>query len=229
MTPIAAFFDFDRTLVDADSQRTEALSLAGNPPVPIYPLRLLKAAAAGPLHKRALISHDQYNRIYLSTYKGIPLSFLSRLGQTLYRKKLKPLLFPEMAQVIQTHREQGHLIILVSATSRHLLEPYVRDLKPDAWAATKIATDPAGVCTGNPLGEICLGPEKARIVERLARKMEIDLSRSHAYSDHHADLEFLETVGRPVAVNPTPMLAGIAAQRNWAVKRPHCQAKAFEF
>lgn len=218
MRRTAAFFDFDRTLIAADSQRMEALSLLRHHcPGPLYPFRLLKVALAEPLYKRKLMDHDRFNRIYLASYKGIPMSRLQAHARQLYEKRLSPLLFPEMMTCMAAHRKQGHLVIVVSATSGHLLAPFVDDHAPDAWLATPIETDGNDQCTGRPAANVCVGGEKARAIGQLARTMGIDLAASHAYSDHHADLAFLEAVGHPTAVNPTADLKATALARGWAI------------
>jgi len=220
MTRTAAFFDFDRTLIAADSQREEALSLVRNHrPSLLYPFRLLKVVAAEPFYKKNIIDHHRYNRLYLTSYKGVPLARLRAHAKHLYQTRLKPLLFQEMLALMDAHRNQGHLIIVVSATSSHLIEPFIEDCAPDAWVATPIESNGNGICTGRPDGNVCVGREKERAMERIAKSLHINLASSHAYSDHHADLEFLEAVGHPTVVNPTSVLSEIANERGWPVKR----------
>lgn len=57
------------------------------------------------------------------------------------------------------------------------------------------------------------------MVRGFAREMEIDLDHSFAYSDHHADIPLLESVGHPVAINPTKQLAACANERGWPLYR----------
>ena len=212
----AAVFDFDRTLIATESQREEALFiLRHHCPGPLYPFRLLRVVAAEPFYKRNRISDDRYIRTYLTSYKGIPIDRLKAHAEGLYRTRIAPLLFPEMVALMAAHREKGHLIIILSATSSHLIAPFLQEHPAHAWAATEIATNENGICTGKPSGPVCVGVEKARALRRLARSMEIDLEASHAYSDHHADLEFLEAVGHPTVVNPTRKLGQIALERGW--------------
>ncbi len=215
----AAFFDFDGTLIDAESQREEALSLLKHHcPSLLYPFRLLTVLAAEPFYKRGRIAPDRYNRIYLSSYRGIPLRQLQHHARTLYNESIGPRLFPEMITLMEAHRRRGHLIIIVSATSTHLLAPFLEAHPPDGWMATPIKTDAQGICTGQPDGTVCIGHEKARAIKRLARALNISLEKSHAYSDHHADMAFLEAVGHPSVINPTPVLKKIAQRRGWKIK-----------
>ena len=75
-----------------------------------------------------------------------------------------------------------------------------------------------GLYTGR-LARRLLGAEKAVGLAELADAESIDLGGSTAYSDSHADLAFLESVGTPVAVNPDRELRRIAESRGWAVRR----------
>lgn len=60
-------------------------------------------------------------------------------------------------------------------------------------------------------GQICIGAEKERVLQRLVTEHNIDVEKSYAYSDHHHDWEFLDAVvGNPKVVNPTKELKEIA-------------------
>ena len=176
----AAFFDFDRTLIRADSQREEALALLGRPPSLFYPLRLIPVALAEPFYKRHLMSHDQFNAFYLYSYKGMALANLKRHALTLYQKRLRPKLMDATLQKIEAHRKKGDKIVILSATSRHLIEPFIDEIKPDGWAATDIETDVRGICTGRAMGRICVHHEKARAMKLLARKLHVSCEASVA-------------------------------------------------
>jgi putative phosphoserine phosphatase/1-acylglycerol-3-phosphate O-acyltransferase len=63
------------------------------------------------------------------------------------------------------------------------------------------------------------GLAKARAVWRYAEDHGVDLSRSYAYGDQNADLPMLDTVGHPVAVNPSARLARIARENGWETVR----------
>jgi phosphoserine phosphatase len=53
----------------------------------------------------------------------------------------------------------------------------------------------------------------------VARRHDVDLASSWAYSDSLTDLPMLEAVGHPVAVNPDAGLARTAGERGWPVER----------
>ena len=212
-----AFFDFDRTLLAADSQREEALSLLKSPPGIAFLFRLLRVALAEPFYKRDLLSYGAYYRLYLSVYKGVSLNHLKAHGQRLYHKNLKPRLLRPMMDRLCDHRQRGDGIVIVSATSEHLIAPFIGEIKPDAWKATAIEVNKKGLCTGRPHGEICVGQAKANALLTIANQMGVAPHNTVAYSDHHADLEFLKAAGNAYAVNPTTVLKGIAMEKGWKI------------
>jgi hypothetical protein len=56
-------------------------------------------------------------------------------------------------------------------------------------------------------------------MREVARRQDIDLDASYAYSDSATDIPMLEVVGHPVAVNPDRELARVAKDRGWDVRQ----------
>jgi len=61
------------------------------------------------------------------------------------------------------------------------------------------------------------GEAKARAVRQIAAEKGFDLAQCYAYGDREGDRWMLETVGRPVAVNPSRGLETLARRKSWAV------------
>ncbi|CAB9504052.1 Putative hydrolase [Seminavis robusta] len=216
----AAFFDFDKTLVAKDSQLLEGqdVLLARHLTNPCVIAGLLGCFMLEPIVNRGWANADLLGRMYLSSYRGIRHTSLIESARWLYHKRIKLMVYREMIEILNDHRRKGHMIIIVSATSEHLLKPFAEDFNVDAWLATSIQCDQHGICTGRPAGSILCGVEKAKAIQELAEECSIDLSSSWAYSDHHEDLAFLQSVGNPVAINPTPKLQQIAQEEQWEMK-----------
>ena len=212
----AAFFDLDGTLIRKDSQTLEAVHLLKQGPwSPGYVWGLIVSLAVGYTN----LSMTRKNELYLHTCRGRSKKFLKRQGEILFERAVRPSLVPAVVERLEAHRSQGDLIVLVSATTTHLLEPIRRALKPDVSCCTRLQYDDSGICLGKPRGPICADREKVTQVKALAARLDLDLTASSAYSDHESDIPFLESVGRPVAVNPTPALARHAQALNWPVIR----------
>ena len=216
----AAFFDLDRTLIAGDSQAMELGHILNHEkPSPFFYLKLAGPLFTGILAHLALVSQEFHTLSYMKTYRGQSPQALQERGELLFRQTLCHLFIPQALDLITAHRHDGHMIILVSATPAHIFGPVVNHLKPDDHACTRLDFNGDGRCTGKPHGALCIGSAKAEQVRRLASEYHLDLSSSYAYSDHHADLPFLESVGHPAAINPTRHLSRIALKRNWPVHR----------
>ena len=88
----------------------------------------------------------------------------------------------------------------------------------DHVLATRYGRD-EGRYTGGIEGEFVWSTGKLAAVRRWAGEANVDLSRSHAYSDSVFDLPLLGAVGRPHAVNPDRRLHAVARLRRWPVER----------
>jgi HAD superfamily hydrolase (TIGR01490 family) len=211
----AAFFDFDNTLIRGDSQGQEIRFLLSQGWISAFLAVLLETSMH--LQARGIISADQLNRLYTYAYKNRTDRDLRRLGETLYQQRIKPRLIPEVKDLLDVHRRVGHRIVIVSASMKHMLQPAAQALKADHLICSRIQWGKDGRATGRPAGPTCIGVQKRRRAEELARRRKIDLSLSWFYSDHHDDLPLLEVVGHPVAVRPTPKLEGAAINKGWRI------------
>ncbi|AOS61129.1 HAD-superfamily subfamily IB hydrolase [Actinoalloteichus hymeniacidonis] len=124
-----------------------------------------------------------------------------------------PLVYKEATQLIANHRDQGHEVVLVSASGEEVVEPIARMLDVSIFAGTRMAIAD-GLYTGE-LDFYCHGEQKAAALTALAERNGYRLEDSHAYSDSINDLPFLEAVGHPTAVNPDRALRKEIVQRGW--------------
>ena len=218
--PSAAFFDIDGTLIKGDSQFLECLYIMKNETPPLgYYLKLTVPVFTGILAGLGLMSQEAHNCSYVWTYRGQSRQRLEERGQQLFKHKLRDAFFPQARDLIENHRLKGHKIVLVSATPFHLLAPFADDVVPDALMCTELAFDMHQRCMGYPVGNICMGSAKAKLIQTFAGDHRINLKDCYAYADHHADLPFLEATGHPHAMNPTLRLLKIARERKWPVIR----------
>ena len=100
------------------------------------------------------------------------------------------------------HRQQGHTVVLVSASYEVYLDVLGRSLGVDAVLATRVASDGA-TYTGALAGDNCRGAEKLRrLDEWLAAREDVKGGRRGvvlwAYGDSAGDRELLEAADHPV-------------------------------
>jgi HAD superfamily hydrolase (TIGR01490 family) len=214
-TNIAAFFDFDKTLVEVESARMGAKWLWDKRIIPLgYMIRLI---AANLLYKRDLFSEERMGLIALSFYRNKRLSDFQKYAEEFYLEYLKPNLAPRILARLHVHRNRGHVLVLISGSLRYYLEPVVKDLGFHHLLCTDLEVGADGLLTGNPKGPLCIDANKRRLASDLAEKAGLDLQRSYAYGNHQADIPMLELVGFPHVVEPTVPLQEVANKRSWPI------------
>ncbi len=113
---------------------------------------------------------------------------------------------------------------LCSASPVELVAPIADVLNMSGGAlATVAVTDEAGRYTGELDGPFCHGDGLVEVMEAEAARVGFDLDGCSGFGHAAADTAMLELVGVPVAVDPEPELAHIAAERGWEtieVSRP---------
>jgi HAD superfamily hydrolase (TIGR01490 family) len=216
LSPSAAFFDLDRTVI----RRSSVLALAGSfrrvglisrldlaKSVFWQALFVLRGASA----ERVRSAAEDGMRIL----DGFSVEDMRRLVGDAMEPVLRPLVYDEPLHLVRRHRGQGERVYIVSATLQEIVEHIADDLGFDgAIGSTCEIVD--GVYTGRTL-RAAHGRGKASAVRELAAAEGIDLAASTAYSDSYTDVPFLETVGHPVAANPDRKLRRIARHRGWPV------------
>ena len=208
----AAIFDVDRTLVVPTSMEMvfvpflirrgylRAPDLARY--VLLYLARGLNGDASASQNKAHLQGKDPYE--------------LERLAAECFQSKILPRISPEGRRRLNDHRQQGHLVVLITGTLEPLAAQIQRELGADLALSARLEVK-NGALSGELEGQRPYGPEKARLVRQLARTHGIDLANSYAYGDHHSDYELLDAVGHPNAVNPDSGLRRRATQRGWPI------------
>jgi len=129
---------------------------------------------------------------------------------------IEPLIYAEALEVMESHRQAGDRIYIVSAAPEEIVTPLAELLGVDGSLASRANLDEHNRYTGT-MEFYCYGPNKAIAIKELAERTGIDLARSSAYSDSATDIPMLEIVGHPYAVNPDKQLALEAGERGWEI------------
>jgi HAD superfamily hydrolase (TIGR01490 family) len=143
------------------------------------------------------------------------MATLRRFREQFIRERMAPLMLPAARKLIQD--QKGHLVAIITATNRFLVEPIAAGFGVEHLMATEpeIRDDRF---TGDIVAEPCMREGKiahlSRWLAARGRKME-DFAESWFYSDSINDLPLLERVTHPVAVDAGAQLADIAKRRGW--------------
>jgi putative phosphoserine phosphatase/1-acylglycerol-3-phosphate O-acyltransferase len=108
--------------------------------------------------------------------------------------------------------------VIASSALPFQVEPLARELGVDRVLCTRLRVS-NGACTGEIDGRMLWGRAKADAVRDLAAHEGVDLTQSFGYANGAEDVDFLEAVGHPVAVNPAQYLRDTATRRGWPIQR----------
>jgi HAD superfamily hydrolase (TIGR01490 family) len=212
----AAFFDFDGTLIDGYSAMAMMQHRAQRRE--LSPLEVAKLMMVGLEASVGRADFERFMRVGVEAFRGRQADDLDEMGERLMRAVLGGCLYPEGWELVAAHRRRGHTVVIATSALPFQVAPLARELGIEHVLCTRLG-EKDGVLSGEVEGPILWGPGKAAAVRAFAREQRLDLERSFAYGNGTEDAEYLETVGRPVAVNPTGELERVASQRGWPVAR----------
>jgi len=161
-------------------------------------------------------------KLFLTNQEVDVCDALGRKGLNWY---ILPRLYPEMKDRIAWHRDQGHVLVLVTSAFDSVCRPVYEHLEFDHLCCTFIERKD-GFFTGQAHMPLCHDQGKAYYIKKISERYHIDLDQSYAYADNISDLPMLEAVGNPIATNPDKYLRKKAHQNNWTImdcKKPKIQ------
>ncbi|NCX76581.1 MAG: HAD-IB family hydrolase, partial [Actinobacteria bacterium] len=133
-----------------------------------------------------------------------------------YNEFVSPSLWQGTMAIAKKHLAEGDEVWLVTASPQDFAELIADKLGLTGALGTRAETKD-GKYTGNLIGNLLHGKEKARAVLELVNSRKIDIKDCFAYSDSHNDLPLLESVGHPNAINPDAKLRIISFSSGWPV------------
>ena len=210
-----AIFDLDNTLLAGDSDYLWGVFLA----------------------ERGIVDPDHYERenerFYreykegrLDIYEFLRFSLaplarhspdeLAAWRQAFLAEKIEPIVLPKALALVERHRTVGDQLLIITATNSFVTAPIAAQLR----IPNLIATEPAlrnGRYTGEVDGIPSFREGKVLRLEQWLDAQGATLVGSSFYSDSQNDVPLLERVDHPVAVDPDPALAAVAAARGWPI------------
>ena len=213
---IAAFFDFDGTLIQGYSANALIAHRARNLELgPDEFVRTMRAALGGTLDENG------FKDLMLQGIRGWvgrTDDELMELGEQLFTQEIAGSLFHGTWRLVRAHQNKGHTVVIATSATRMQVEPMARELGIDHVLCTELETE-NGVITGGIAGRPPWNEGKRAAVTEFARLKKIPLKNCHAYANGNEDGPFLDAVGFPHPVNPGSELARHAAERGWHVLR----------
>jgi len=181
-----SFFDFDGTITKEDSlikfirftvgdMKTAWGMLLLSPMLITYKLKLIPNYKA----KEWMLSYF---------FKGMKEQQFLKKAEEYSLKHIDTILRPKAMEKIAWHKDQGHKVVIVSASIELWLKPWC-DKNDLGVIATKIEIQD-GIVTGKLLTKNCYGIEKSNRVQEAYNLSEYE--HIYAYGDTHGDKELLK-------------------------------------
>ena len=216
MSQAAAFFDLDRTLIRSSSAPVFARYMADagiteHRDIPLANLFLKFYEEVGE-SRLAMVPA----KLSVRTSKGWDVKAVHEAA-TAASQELLGDIQPFAAGLFDKHRAAGRKLVMATTSPEAFVRPLADALGFDDVICTKWKSVD-GVYQGELDGPFVWGTEKADAVAAWAEANDVRLDRSYAYSDSYYDSPMLDSVGRPVAVNPDPNLTTTALIKGWPIR-----------
>jgi HAD superfamily hydrolase (TIGR01490 family) len=206
----------DRTLLDATSGTLYARYLYRNGQM--GGRQLAKVGWWGLLGRLGLLNMQTLVPRMLGDMAGDDETALRRTCDLWFAADVLPHLTEVGLQRVSEHKNQGHVVAIVSGSTQYVVGPLADHLGiPGQYVCTHIESE-NGRLTGRIVPPVCYGKGKVVWARRFAVDLGLDLSASYFYTDSISDLPLLEKVAHPVAVNPDPRLRRLAQKRGWPIE-----------
>jgi HAD superfamily hydrolase (TIGR01490 family) len=215
----AAFFDVDNTMMQGASIYYFARGLAARK---YFSSGDMVSFAWKQLRFRLVASEHGG---HVSAAKAAALAFVSgwkveeleRLSEEIFDELMADRIWSGTHALARLHLDAGQRVWLVTAAPVELGRIIARRLGLTGALGT-VAEIVDGRYTGNLVGDLMHGPEKATAITALADAEGLELDRCSAYSDSYNDRPMLSLVGHAVAVNPDAALRREARRRGWEIR-----------
>ena len=208
-----AIFDLDGTLLSGDSDYNwgQFLVEKGLVDVQVYKEandRFFEQYQAGTLdiHEYLAFSLKPLTQFSKAEYEALHAEFMD--------VKVRPMMQEEASKLLKFHKDQGHFLLLITATNQFVTGPISAELGMDHI----IAPVPEVInerYTGNVVGVPSFHEGKVTRLNQWLEETGHSMEGSYFYSDSRNDLPLLELVDHPIAVDADPILTQIAKDRGW--------------
>ncbi len=210
-----AIFDLDNTLLSGDSDYGWGKFLVDQ--------RLVDRKQYEHANKKFF---QDYQQGVLDIYEYSAFSFaplaersmeeLQQLHQRFMQEVVRPMMGEPAKDLVAKHRNQGHVLLVITATNSFITRPIVQAFGIDHL----LATEPK-IINGRYATEIegipCYKEGKVQRLDQWLQANNQSLDDSWFYTDSINDRALLERVTHPVAVDPDDKLRALARERGWQI------------
>lgn len=219
--PVIAFFDYDDTLSCGDSILYWNCFLFEQRPDLRKHRWVVYLGIV--LWCCKIISTHTLKRLQLKATSFLTPEERSQLAHQFVTTVLPQYLFPEMVARMHSHRQQGHRVVVVSASADFYMNQDLLSLivPCDEVVGTSMEFPEQGLLRiPKYTTENFKGPNKVTMLQSMDQFPQ-EAKGCYAYSDHYSDRFLLEYAEYGQAVNPDRELEQLAIERGWPIWRPY--------
>lgn len=210
-----ALFDLDNTLLQTDSDHAWGSFLARHQLVDADEHRRMNDYFYAQYKAGELDIHEyaRFSQHFLSENE---LARLDELHQQFMQEDVLPNISSASRELVKHHQDEGHTLVVITATNRFVTAPIVRELGVEHLLAIEIKME-NGRYTREIDGVPTFREGKVTRLHSWLENRSETLVGSYFYSDSHNDLPLLEIVDHPVVVDPDEKLRAVAEEKGWEV------------
>lgn len=196
-TPTVAAFDLDGTLTEGGSVFDWLRFIGGDATVARAALPLLVPLTIGAI-RSGHRADSAKERLFQAVLAGRDLEEVTRASREFIVHHLREEGRREVIARLHWHLDQGHDVVLVSASPQIYVDILVEELKIAGGLGTRLAVDDRGRLTGSYLGQNCRGTEKMRrLNEWIASRGYDEEPVIYAYGNSRGDRRLLAGATHP--------------------------------
>lgn len=208
-----AIFDLDGTLLNGDSDYTWGQFLVEKGLVDSQVYKQANDKFFEEYQAGTLDIHE-YLAFSLEPLTKFSKQELAKLHNTFMQEKVQPMMQEKANALLKHHKDQGHFLLMITATNQFVTGPI-----GDALGMDHIIAPVPEIIDDHYTGKIVGVPSfQAGKVTRLndwLAETGYSMEGSYFYSDSRNDLPLLELVTHPIAVDADETLTKIAQDRGW--------------
>ena len=210
-----AIFDLDNTLIGGDSDYLwgEFLAEQGHVDGAIRQQQNRHYYAE---YKAGRLDIHDFLEFQLQPLAGVDPEILDQLREQYLEEKVQSILLDKSFKLIADHRQQGHTLLIITATNSFITQPIAELMGVSNLIASE-AEMKDGRYTGKPIGIPSYAEGKVTRLNAWLKENNNQPEETWFYSDSHNDLPLLRIVNHPFAVDPDDILREEATRQGWPV------------
>jgi HAD superfamily hydrolase (TIGR01490 family) len=210
-----AIFDLDNTLLGGDSDYLWGEFLAEQGHVD-GTVRQQQNRYYYEEYKAGRLDIHEFLEFQLQPLAGLDPEFLDQLREQYLAEKIQSVLLDKSCKLIADHKQQGHTLLIITATNRFITQPIAELFGIKNLIASE-AEMKDGRYTGKPTGIPSYAEGKVTRLNEWLKENNYQPEETWFYSDSHNDLPLLRIVDHPIAVDPDEILKKEAEERGWPI------------